>query len=1048
MRLDRPRLARPALPSKMRLRLAGSDRRPLLADDSGAHWQESDDVEEEDVDAPGFSPGGSGKWKSRSLTKSPRTPTLPATSVKKVKRALGASLPSRRGNDRAKSLKDLCDDDLESRDDESRCLLAGAYEEYYYLDRQGRTNFFAGASGDELSQELGAPVVREPSEEEVRQLQLTPQAYRESPGASSLSSFKQLDREESGAPNVVDLGGFDSSSVGSASDKENYGASGSAGEKTGMGSPKAGTPPPSRLSSLTSDLAGLQISQRSSMLTGSAHNSSVLGYSVDNSSSNASGSPLATPASQQRKTPEQKLYQTPEESVATKATYATSYTQPRQSPCPVAVTATEHGDVILMTPLEDAIDVGPQPETPKASGPGATGAKQALMLPFLSPGTVQDGKAALEPGLKNAGKETPVKEAKRVGFCPQESPTGVDEVFSSEDEFSQVTFSKPPTSTTKEASEFIASEDWSGSEDDENESLATPFGSVTVHQDAFRDLATERAQRSTIELRPSLKSDCEASSSTVAEKSPTKSVQDRSLLDAAVLEEPEEPEEENKEESKGTCARLGSFNQIYSKEGGEELLEEDSDDSESGCYFDLGHDDIDEAEAPAAPRGNEHRSSQKSRPWAHAEGTDDDLSADCVETDLVSLDGSEDDLPLTPNHLLSSETSDSPASTGGSTDESPTPAMDDFDKLNGYWLKEWSAMAAAEPEIETKRASDPNEHQPRFLLIKKDVGNAMGDEDEPEEDAEKNICTDCDGNEYLKIYDLDSGMELYEVLQRSTELETVEECSSEEEEVDAKEEENEVAPAESHSKDLDDLWSKIDEYQASVGHGSNTQPPSSFGSIKYSKKRGVRVKKRAIVKSKSSSKAKFDLAALEKGSYNKEGTHQEKRSHSRTKSRSSLDDLVTDALGSLVRRESGIAKPDEEESDTARRTSINNAELSLLRLMKTEDLKLLKDGSDDGDGSAASSSLSVDSSGDEDSWNMDEGDDEKSGPPEQPVVTASPRPTVQRGASFTLTKLYSENVELAETLASTQAELEKVQRQLEMVMSERDDVVASARFEM
>ena len=47
-----------------------------------------------------------------------------------------------------------------------------------------------------------------------------------------------------------------------------------------------------------------------------------------------------------------------------------------------------------------------------------------------------------------------------------------------------------------------------------------------------------------------------------------------------------------------------------------------------------------------------------------------------------------------------------------------------------------------------------------------------------------------------------------------------------------------------------------------------------------------------------------------------------------------------------------------------------------------------------------------------------------------------------------LTKLYGDNMELAENLAATQSELEKVTRQLERALAERDDVVANARFEI
>ena len=44
-----------------------------------------------------------------------------------------------------------------------------------------------------------------------------------------------------------------------------------------------------------------------------------------------------------------------------------------------------------------------------------------------------------------------------------------------------------------------------------------------------------------------------------------------------------------------------------------------------------------------------------------------------------------------------------------------------------------------------------------------------------------------------------------------------------------------------------------------------------------------------------------------------------------------------------------------------------------------------------------------------------------------------------------LTKLYGDIMELAENLAATQSELEKVTRQLERALAERDDVVANCQ---
>ena len=55
---------------------------------------------------------------------------------------------------------------------------------------------------------------------------------------------------------------------------------------------------------------------------------------------------------------------------------------------------------------------------------------------------------------------------------------------------------------------------------------------------------------------------------------------------------------------------------------------------------------------------------------------------------------------------------------------------------------------------------------------------------------------------------------------------------------------------------------------------------------------------------------------------------------------------------------------------------------------------------------------------------------------------------IKRGQSFILAKLYDENLELAETLAATQSELEKVSRKLDEVTHERDELIATSTCEI
>jgi len=62
--------------------------------------------------------------------------------------------------------------------------------------------------------------------------------------------------------------------------------------------------------------------------------------------------------------------------------------------------------------------------------------------------------------------------------------------------------------------------------------------------------------------------------------------------------------------------------------------------------------------------------------------------------------------------------------------------------------------------------------------------------------------------------------------------------------------------------------------------------------------------------------------------------------------------------------------------------------------------------------------------------------------------SSSRLPEIQKGTSFIFTKLYEENIELAEALSAAQSELQKVSRQMEQVVRERDEIIATARFEI
>jgi len=229
-------------------------------------------------------------------------------------------------------------------------------------------------------------------------------------------------------------------------------------------------------------------------------------------------------------------------------------------------------------------------------------------------------------------------------------------------------------------------------------------------------------------------------------------------------------------------------------------------------------------------------------------------------------------------------------------------------------------------------------------------------------------------------------------------------------------------------------------------HGDTANPSSlsglEFRSVKSSKKRYIHVKKRAIAKAKSK-KTKYDLTAhLEKGSsHHEKGIFRHKTSETSQPSlalNTSLDGILTKALDALTKRENGTPDVEGEELAVVNETSS----------MENED-----------ENSFFSSSLSIATFTsmvlDEESEKnvLEEDVVEANAASEQSEKNdsqdnASVRPGIKRGQSRLLAKLYDENVELAETLAATQSELEKVNRTLELVKMELDDVLLTARFEI
>ena len=918
----------------------------------------------------------------------------------------------------------------------------------------------------------------------------------------------------------------------------------------------------------------------------------------------------------------------------------------------VMVTPTSNGDVIVMTPMEDILDVGLQQQSQDVE---KNENKNKLMIPSLGKDGEENERKVDATQIESIYTRCSFNNIRSRANSNEASPTGVDELLtecSEEGAFTKI-------HKREDSDAFIPSEGWDDDDDEEsttNNSTGQqqPFGSFERYDDALQNIFNGKAQPEVIELRPSLESDCGQSSSVVSvtsssamqtsnvddqllevvkeEQDVTSSSQHRNLLDVAV----DEDGEQSKGSSKETCASsLGSFSQIYTRtrdllnEAEEE--EEEDDDSESeesdapGDYFDTGYaraassddsgetpDFIKELDQQRKDDKMMTRSNSSSRPWAKL---DDSFDSGCehYESDLISApsqsmtsNGSQEEedegeggehLASSPSDLVSPPTVPHILSGGdveggtslveGRNSRSTNDSMKDFDNLNNYWVHEWSAMATAKKStsfesIETvdsvvKELANPDSgQQPRFLL-RKDVGNSMDDDDEDVNNANKkqdgkdqqattgkipaesNICTDCDGNQYLKIYDLDSGRDIYEVIEHGHSLETVEEVEEEEDEEASVKEKSEkerqtvvgnVSKAMdrsivgSHHKQqqsiasLEDLHSLFDEYQAKLlspvspvesdhdAHSTQTQhsaatPQTStqpapsktknlqFRRVKSSKKRHVHVKKRAIVKAQKN-RTKYDLAYLENGSSRDEN----KVSHRRKMSKDSIElvrvqsqdshpksalssSVVNDtnnvfkALGSLLERESkdtsnveqthkefeddessveSVTPKDFEQFLSSYETTMEKSPmqqdkdhvLSVSSTAKTDENQLfvptleeMSPGSKNegsSDHSSAPSSISIDTFASE---TKEGGGEEEDVVRELPAIhgnknnnSSSQHGEMKRGQSFILAKLYDENLELIESLAAAQSELEKVNRKLDEVTHERDELIATSTCEI
>ena len=551
--------------------------------------------------------------------------------------------------------------------------------------------------------------------------------------------------------------------------------------------------------------------------------------------------------------------------------------------CAVTVTPTENGDVILMTPVEEMMDVGPQPRGGGQRSSSAVGTAAALLIPSLGAGEEWsngrrggDGRGPAEV----AGPSKPARMTRKTTNATEASPTGVDGLRDSDEDEecddddddlkvggggrregeerraeevaaapSKPTYGMGKTTNATEASptgvdefgdresqdnpdEFLACDSWYGRgydcdpiDDGASSSPSQPFGPFKIHdltggRKCSRDvqhgedgrMGEDQSVHHEIQLRHSLESDCGQSQSS-------------SSLDAVIMDDPPPVKRgqsmgEESNESKETHATLESFHQVYTSVTGSSAAEstEDKDEDtksaeldEPGDYFDSDYRVQSIKPASIGLKGGEipdfirdivkqeyssGSSGGGSRPWAKHDSDvkqDGDFELDSCESDLVTVPSESSMLSLGKVQVarsMSPSSSTVPDVLPGDNGE-PSLAKENFSNLRNFWVHEWRGMATtAEPDYS-------HIDQPKFML-KEEVGDAMCDDNESVEKLstsssltahaaapENNIITDRDGNKYLRIYDLNSGKNLYEVIQqRSYELETVEERSCEEETVE------------------------------------------------------------------------------------------------------------------------------------------------------------------------------------------------------------------------------------------------------------------------
>ncbi|KAL3767642.1 hypothetical protein ACHAW5_006880 [Stephanodiscus triporus] len=631
--------------------------------------------------------------------------------------------------------------------------------------------------------------------------------------------------------------------------------------------------------------------------------------------------------------------------------YASRYLVGGRGSCPITVTPTENGDVILLTPMEEMMDVGPQPrpqsprnaqavgrggaveknddvpamrERPKSS-PAAAAA--SLLIPSL--GANEEWSSGRREGEERGADDAvapskPTYGRRKTTNATEESPTGVDELEDFEED-----------QGSQDSDDFYACDDWYGKDNcklnDDSAALSSqPFGLIKIHDSAPRDIriCEEQSTQSVIELRHSMESDCGQSQSSSSLDADLVDHGQPSMREETSRTQPGTSVNESSNEEEETRVSLGLD---------EATEDEDSERDAPGDYFDSSYG-VDSVEVKGGEipdfindiieREYSLGRSGASRPWVKH---DCGVESDSCGEDIVTVPSESSMLSLgnVREHSSVSQASSVPEVLPLDSVELSL-AKENFDDLRKFWVQDRREMATTAGPSSGKVVS---EDKPRFLL-REEVGDAMesvsgsSTSTSPYVAApESNICTDRDGNKYLRIFDLNTGDNIYEVIQqRSYDLETVDEISSEESEEEEGEGKNveqshdgtvsklldtllektvesearTVAGPNQAIASLEDLYNLFDEYQGTLQRVENCNqtasqtpdvqsPPAGLEirCVKSSKKSRIHLKKRAIVKAKSA-KSKYDLFDIDRASCLEGKSHQ--RVLSKEKSGGGADD--------------------------------------------------------------------------------------------------------------------------------------------------------------